>query len=115
MKLQQPLGAWTTCSPYTKCPYYYARSTNQVYALRDGLFHIYTAGPAQVIWFHATNSTCVTLPEDATFQTVQKFGTTNLCKGLLTAAEDTACSNLAEATNSFGFFDNFLAHQPSHV
>eukprot|EP00957_Ditylum_brightwellii_P171280 13037924-Ditylum_brightwellii.AAC.1 len=26
-----------------------------------------------------------------------------------------ACSNLAEATNLYGSFDNFLLHQPSHV
>eukprot|EP00957_Ditylum_brightwellii_P119113 9085327-Ditylum_brightwellii.AAC.1 len=74
MKLQQPLGMSITCSPYTKRPYYYARSTNQVYALRDGLFHIYIAGSAQVTWFHATNNTCATLPEDDSFQTIQKFG-----------------------------------------
>eukprot|EP00957_Ditylum_brightwellii_P101667 7748432-Ditylum_brightwellii.AAC.1 len=93
MKLQQPLGAWTMRSPYTKRPYYYARSTNQVYALRNGLFHIYTAGSIQVTWFHATNNTCVTLPDDAAFQTVQKFGTTILCKGPLKAAEETAQSD----------------------
>eukprot|EP00957_Ditylum_brightwellii_P005541 424915-Ditylum_brightwellii.AAC.1 len=73
------------------------------------------AGPARITWFHATNNTCVTLPEDASFQTVQKFRTTILCKGLLMAAEDTACSNLSEANNLYGSFDNFLSHQPSHV
>eukprot|EP00957_Ditylum_brightwellii_P054682 4143045-Ditylum_brightwellii.AAC.1 len=114
MKLQQPLSTWTTRNPYTKRPYYYTRSTNQVYALRDGLFHIYTAGPTHVTWFHATNNTCPTLPENASFQTVQKFRTTILCKGLLTAAEDTACSDLLEATNSYGSFDNFFSHQPRH-
>eukprot|EP00957_Ditylum_brightwellii_P046261 3510357-Ditylum_brightwellii.AAC.2 len=55
------------------------------------------------------------LPDDATFQTVQKFGTTILCKGPLAAAEDTAHSDIAEATNSHGSFNNFLAHQPAHV
>eukprot|EP00957_Ditylum_brightwellii_P104803 7988607-Ditylum_brightwellii.AAC.1 len=70
MKLQQPLGTWTTHSPYTKRPYYYARSTNQVYALRDVVFHIYTPGSAKVTWFHATNNTCVMLPDDATLQTI---------------------------------------------
>eukprot|EP00957_Ditylum_brightwellii_P041774 3163350-Ditylum_brightwellii.AAC.1 len=93
MKLQQSLGAWKTCNPYRKRPYYYARSTNQVYALRGGLFHIYNNGPACVTWFHAMNNTCTTLPEDASFQTVQKFGTTILCKGLLTAAKDIARSD----------------------
>eukprot|EP00957_Ditylum_brightwellii_P183840 14003475-Ditylum_brightwellii.AAC.1 len=55
------------------------------------------------------------LPDNATFQTVQKFGTTILCKGPLTGAGDIACSNIAEATNLHGSFDNFLAHQPAHV
>eukprot|EP00957_Ditylum_brightwellii_P030995 2348788-Ditylum_brightwellii.AAC.1 len=86
MKLQQPLGVWKTRNPYTKRPYYYTISTNQVYALRYGLFHIYNAGPARVTWFHSMNSTCTTLLEDASFQTVQKFRTNIICKGPLTAA-----------------------------
>eukprot|EP00957_Ditylum_brightwellii_P045265 3431836-Ditylum_brightwellii.AAC.1 len=55
------------------------------------------------------------LPDNATFQTVQKFGTTILSKGPLTAVEDTAHSDIAEATHLHGSFDNFLAHQPAHV
>eukprot|EP00957_Ditylum_brightwellii_P019607 1479274-Ditylum_brightwellii.AAC.1 len=74
--------------------------------------HLWTA---RVTWFHATNNTCATLPADASFQTVQKFGTTILSKDPLMAAEDTARSDLAEATNSYGSFDNFLSHQPCHV
>eukprot|EP00957_Ditylum_brightwellii_P106341 8112596-Ditylum_brightwellii.AAC.1 len=31
------------------------------------------------------------------------------------AAEDTACFDLSEVTNLYGFFDNFLSHQPNHV
>eukprot|EP00957_Ditylum_brightwellii_P022387 1688972-Ditylum_brightwellii.AAC.1 len=35
-KLHQPLGAWTTQSPYTARQYYYTQSTNHVYALKEG-------------------------------------------------------------------------------
>eukprot|EP00957_Ditylum_brightwellii_P010607 803262-Ditylum_brightwellii.AAC.1 len=61
------------------------------------------------------NNTCTTLLEDAAFQTVQKFGMTILCKGLLTAAKDIARSDLSKVSNTYGSLDNFLSTQPRHV
>eukprot|EP00957_Ditylum_brightwellii_P101708 7751297-Ditylum_brightwellii.AAC.1 len=64
MKLQQPLGTWTTKSPYIAQQYYYTQSANHVYALKDEVFHVYKVGTNRVIWFHATNQTCTSLPDD---------------------------------------------------
>eukprot|EP00957_Ditylum_brightwellii_P203360 15334304-Ditylum_brightwellii.AAC.1 len=69
MKLQQPLGEWTTKSPYIAQQYYYAQSTNQVYALKDEVFHVYKVGTNRVTWFHATNQTCTSILDDAILHT----------------------------------------------
>eukprot|EP00957_Ditylum_brightwellii_P090616 6901386-Ditylum_brightwellii.AAC.1 len=65
MKLQQPLGVWTTKSPYIARQYYYAQSTNYAYALKDEVCHVYKVGANRVTWFHATSQTCTSLPDDA--------------------------------------------------
>eukprot|EP00957_Ditylum_brightwellii_P021664 1633298-Ditylum_brightwellii.AAC.1 len=79
MKLQQPLGAWTTKSPYVAWQYYYTQSTNHVYVLKDGVFRVYKVGTNRVTWFHATNQTCTSIPDDTKLYTVRKFGSTIYC------------------------------------
>eukprot|EP00957_Ditylum_brightwellii_P027112 2049052-Ditylum_brightwellii.AAC.1 len=74
MKLHQPLGAWTTQSPYTARQYYYTQSANHVYAIKEGVFHAYKVGTNRVTWFHATNQTCTSIPDDTIIHTVRKFG-----------------------------------------
>eukprot|EP00957_Ditylum_brightwellii_P009295 703197-Ditylum_brightwellii.AAC.1 len=69
MKLHQPLGAWMTQSPYITRQYYYAQSTTHVYALKEGVFHVYKEGRNRVTWFHATNQICTSVPDDAIIHT----------------------------------------------
>eukprot|EP00957_Ditylum_brightwellii_P043864 3326131-Ditylum_brightwellii.AAC.1 len=115
MKLQQPFGEWTTWSPYTAQQYYYAHSTNHVYALKDGLFHMYKVSTNRVTWFHATNQTRTSIPDDAILHTVQKFGSTIYCKGPLTVAQEAVAAGMMEVTLTNGTFEEYIAAQPDHV
>eukprot|EP00957_Ditylum_brightwellii_P031627 2398967-Ditylum_brightwellii.AAC.1 len=115
MKLHQPLGAWTTLSPHTARQYYYAQSTNHVYALKEGIFHVYKAGTNRVTWFHDTNQTCTSVPDDAIIHTVRKFGSTLYCKGPLTEAQAVAKTSTITVTHTQGTFEDYVATQPHHV
>eukprot|EP00957_Ditylum_brightwellii_P090097 6861360-Ditylum_brightwellii.AAC.2 len=115
MKLQQPLGKWTTKSPYTAQQYYYAQFTNHVYALKDEVFHVYTVGTNRVTWFHATNQTCTSIPDDAILHTVWKFESTIYCRGPLTVAQETVAAGMTEVMLTNVTFKDYIAAQLDHV
>eukprot|EP00957_Ditylum_brightwellii_P112424 8571008-Ditylum_brightwellii.AAC.1 len=115
MKVQQPLGEWTTWFAYTAWQYYCTQSTNQVCALKDGLFHVYKVGTNRMTWFHATNQTCTSIPDDPIFHTVWKFGSTIYCKGPLTAAQEAVAAGMIEVTIANGTFEEYIAEQLGHV
>eukprot|EP00957_Ditylum_brightwellii_P200713 15300594-Ditylum_brightwellii.AAC.2 len=83
IKLAQPLGAWTTTSPYTAREYYHSPSTNSVYQLHQDLFSVYNSILGQATWFHITNCTHTDLPSDDTFCRVMNFGSTLHCRAQL--------------------------------
>eukprot|EP00957_Ditylum_brightwellii_P048638 3690658-Ditylum_brightwellii.AAC.1 len=95
MKLHQPLGVWRTQSSYTARQYYYAQSTNHIYALKEG--------------------TCTSVPDDVIIHTVRKFGSTLYCKGPLTVAQAAAEASTVTVTHTQGIFEDYVATQLHHV
>eukprot|EP00957_Ditylum_brightwellii_P136264 10392250-Ditylum_brightwellii.AAC.1 len=87
-QLQQPLGRWLTKSPYTARKHYHSGSTNEVYELRDGIFHIYKARQNRMIWYQTSNYTRTDLPDDAIAHSIRTFGTLIWCRAPITVAQE---------------------------
>eukprot|EP00957_Ditylum_brightwellii_P117230 8940723-Ditylum_brightwellii.AAC.1 len=49
-------------------------STNKIYELRDGIFHVYKARQNRTTWYQASNHTQTDLPDDAVAHSTKKFG-----------------------------------------
>eukprot|EP00957_Ditylum_brightwellii_P165040 12565160-Ditylum_brightwellii.AAC.1 len=109
---QQPLGRWLTRSTYTAREHYYSCSTNEVYELQDGTFHIYKARQNRVSWFQASNHTRADLPDDAVAHSVRNFGSIIWCKAPITVTQEAAIVTVDTVAHSTESFETYLEKQP---
>eukprot|EP00957_Ditylum_brightwellii_P033084 2508188-Ditylum_brightwellii.AAC.1 len=115
IKLQSPLGAFATPTPYTARQHYFDPEQTKLYELHDGSFHIYTQISRRANSFQQTNQVDSNLPCYALFTLVKKFGHLCYYNASTSYLQQQVENEISHASNSDSTFKDYLLLQPKHI
>eukprot|EP00957_Ditylum_brightwellii_P066166 5021154-Ditylum_brightwellii.AAC.1 len=83
--------------------------------LHDGLLHEYSQIGGRTTWFQQTNNATTTVPSDALFYTVRKFGSTIYCKAPIAHLQGAIQHKMDQTSQMQETFTEYFKKQPEHI
>ena len=80
IRLERPLGQWTTKHPYTARKYYHDPTNNRILVHVNGTFQCYSQCHNRMAWFQSSGESLPRLPDNAVLTSALKFGSLLVCR-----------------------------------